>query len=31
MIWDVMLTDLAATPIAETLRALSEGRKSGDL
>ena len=26
-----MLTDLAATPIGETLRLLSEGRKSGDL
>jgi tetratricopeptide (TPR) repeat protein len=31
MIGDVMLTDLAATPIAETLRRLSEDRKSGDL
>src|SRR5437867_11581057 len=31
MIGDVMLTDLATTPIAETLRLLSEGRKSGDL
>src|SRR5437667_11582667 len=31
MIGDVMLTDLAATPIAETLRTLSEDRKSGDL
>jgi tetratricopeptide (TPR) repeat protein len=31
MIEDVMLTDLATTPIAETLRLLSEGRKSGDL
>lgn len=26
-----MLTDLAVTPVAETLRRLSEGRKSGDL
>jgi tetratricopeptide (TPR) repeat protein len=31
MIGDVMLTDLATTPIAEILRLLSEGRKSGDL
>src|SRR6267142_4385787 len=31
MIGDVMLTDLTATPIAETLRTLSEGRASGDV